>query len=198
MTTDSAAPPDAVRLQLLVVRCQAGDERAFGRLMATFGDRTLRYLRQLVGDAADDVQQEVWLTVYRNIHHLVNPAAFRTWLFRTTRHRAIDCLRRQRLEQRLFVDLDQPGVLATAGTTEPAPSLADLDAAMSMLSPLHREVLLLRYHDDLSYADIALVIGCPVGTVRSRLHHARRLLAARISPQAPPETARADSSSRAT
>ncbi len=126
------------------MRCQAGDERAFGRLMEMFGDRTRRYLQQLVGDAADDVYQEVWLAVYRNIHGLVNPRAFRTGLFRTTRHRAIDCLRQRHLEQRLFVDLDPSAELAAPDASETPASLAELDLAMTGLPPLHREVLQLR------------------------------------------------------
>jgi RNA polymerase sigma-70 factor (ECF subfamily) len=49
-----------------------------------------------------------------------------------------------------------------------------LDAVLSELSPAHREVMLLRFRDELSYAEIAMVVGCPVGTVRTRLHHAKR------------------------
>ncbi|MEP6574093.1 MAG: sigma factor, partial [Gemmatimonadota bacterium] len=95
----SALPGDNtedLRLYLLVLRCQAGDEQAFARLFAWFGPRTLVLLRGMVNDEAEDVQQEVWLSVYRQLSTLSNPRAFRTWLFRTTRHRAIDCLRRQR------------------------------------------------------------------------------------------------------
>ena len=64
----------------------------------------MSYLRGLVGDAADDVQQEVWLAVYLGMRHLSNPRAFRTWLFRTTRHRAIDYLRMQKRDA-LLVDV---------------------------------------------------------------------------------------------
>src|SRR4051812_31573634 len=83
----------SLQLQLLVLRCQAGDERAFATLLDEFGEKTLRYLRGLLGEDADDVQQEVWLAVFKRIATLANPAAFRTWLFQTTRHRAIDFLR---------------------------------------------------------------------------------------------------------
>jgi len=164
------------RLHLLVLRCQAGDERAFARLFELFAERSLRYLRGLVGDAADDVQQEVWLSVYRNIASLGNPGAFRTWLFSTTRHRALDYLRRQKRERELLEDVaeEMRGAADDSGLDVRAD--AALDSAMSQLSPIHREVLLLRYRDDMSYGEIALVLGAQIGTVRTRLHHAKRRL----------------------
>lgn len=177
MTDDLAGAHD-VPLHLLVLRCQAGDERAFARLIDGFGAKTHRYLRGLVGDDADDVQQEVWLTVYRSLHTLSNPAAFRTWLFRTTRHRAVDCLRRRKRERELIDDVPIER-LTVADTDEErldGIDVAAMDAVLESIPPPQREVLLLRYRDDLSYADIASVVGCPIGTVRTRLHHAKRRL----------------------
>jgi RNA polymerase sigma-70 factor (ECF subfamily) len=160
-----------------VLSAQAGDERAFERLLEQFGARTLRYLRGLVGDAADDVQQEVWLSVYRSIAGLGAPQAFRTWLFRTTRHRAIDFLRRSRREAELMVDVNvdtvqEPVVASTSDATAEELVWDQLPA----LPAAHREVLLLRYRDEMSYEQMALVIGCSVGTVRSRLHYAKQKL----------------------
>ena len=167
-----------VRLHLVVLRCQAGDERAFGQLLDLFGDRTLTYLEGLIGrDDSEDVHQEVWLSVYRGIRTLHNPRAFRTWLFRATRHHAIDFLRRCKREQRL---LELAAVEARVSEQDLQQQDAEidpdvvLDAVLSELSPAHREVMLLRFRDDLSYAEIAMVVGCPVGTVRTRLHHAKR------------------------
>ena len=82
---------------------QAGDEEAFADLFNRFGPWSLRYLEGLLdSEAAQDAHQEVWLTVYRRISDLANPGGFRTWLFRTTRHRAIDFLRGERRESVLF------------------------------------------------------------------------------------------------
>ena len=156
-------------LFLLVLRCQAGDERAFTQLMDQFGARTHRYLRGLVGDAAEDVQQDVWLSVYRNVASLANPRAFRTWLFRTTRHRAVDFLRKLKRERELLAD-DPVETIDAVADSAPTDSMLD---ALDELPPMQREVLLLRYRDDMSYAEIALVVGCSVGTVRSRLQYAK-------------------------
>lgn len=163
-------------LHLLVMRCQAGDDRAFARLMALYGPRSLTYLQGLVGDAAEDVQQEVWLTIYRNIATVANPAAFRTWLYRTTRNRALDYLRKDKRERELIADAQTPEAdVAVLDVDEPRWTDVMLDA-LDDLGAAHREVILLRYGDDMSYAEIALVLGCSIGTVRSRLHYARQRL----------------------
>ena len=169
-----------LRLHFLVLRCQAGDESAFAQLLEWFAERTLVYLEGLVGPDAEDVYQEVWLSVYRGIRMLHNPRAFRTWLFRTTRHHAIDFLRRRKREQRLLElaarEAADPGPEAVWEERDTSLDGAFLDAAMSELSPVQREVMLLRFRDELSYAEIAMVVGCPIGTVRTRLHHAKRKL----------------------
>jgi len=171
---------EALRLLVLVIRCQAGDERAFRQLFDSFAPRTLGYLRGLIGDAAEDVHQELWLAVYRGIASLSNPRGFRTWLFRATRHRAIDYLRRVKRESELMVDVPLDAVNATDEDRE-GDDRADIDttiagAAVESLPPPQREVVLLRYEHDMSYAEIALVVGVPIGTVRTRLHHAKRKL----------------------
>lgn len=166
-----------VRLHLLVLRCQAGDERAFRQLLDEFGARTLRYLRGLVGDDADDVQQDVWLSVYRAIATLANPSAFRTWLFSTTRRRALDHLRKRRREQELIVDADDDATYDAADESAlDAFEGGTLDDVLAGLPPPQREVLLLRFQDQMSYSEIAVIVGCPVGTVKTRIHHAKRKL----------------------
>ena len=179
MTEHGPVEAHSLSLHLLVLRCQAGDERAFTRLMDAFGDKTLGLLRGLIGDDADDVQQEVWLSVYRGIGGLANPAAFRTWLYRTTRHCAVDFLRKRKRERELVDDLASEPVEVGEETDDESLAGFDpatLDSALKAIPPPQREVMLLRYRDEMSYSEIATVVGCPVGTVRTRLHHAKRRL----------------------
>lgn len=176
------ARPQDLALRFLVLRCQAGDDAAFAKLMATFETRTLGYLRGIVGDDADDVQQEVWITVYRHLSGLADPGAFRTWLFRTTRHRAIDFLRKRKREQELIDDVPLENVADSSVESyaeEPRSALIEdeaVTAALMAMPPPQREVMLLRYRDGLSYKEIAQVVGRPIGTIRTRLHHARKRL----------------------
>lgn len=172
--------PD-LALRLLVLRCQTGDEAAFAKLMAAFETRTLGYLRGIVGDDADDVQQEVWLTVFRQLNDLADPGAFRTWLFRTTRNRAIDFLRKRKRERELIDEtpIDSVPTSTEPGTDDDAADVVDeaeLAAALMAMPPPQREVVMLRYRDGLTYQEIAQVINRPIGTVRTRLHHAKRRL----------------------
>ena len=183
MPTDPrGARRDELLDHLLVLRCQAGDEAAFRRLFEQFRPRTLRYLAGLVGDDAEDVQQDVWLTVYRRLGQLADPGAFVPWLYGVTRHRAIDFLRRRRRERELLEGFATErlagGDAADAAEADAAGAWegAVLPDAVGALPPALREVLQLRYRDGLSYGDIALVVGCAVGTVRSRLHNAKRRL----------------------
>lgn len=164
-------------LHVLVLRCQAGDDRAFSKLYEIFGGKTLGYLRGLIGDDALDVHQDLWLAVFNNIGRIANPSAFRTWLFRATRHRAVDFLRGARRERELIDDIrvEDTNVTNEADTGRfEAFDKSDLDVALASMPPPQREVLILRYWDALSYNDIALIVGCPIGTVRTRLHHAKQ------------------------
>ncbi len=177
----SPVGPGDVRFHLTVLRCQAGDDRAFADIMQAFEGRTLSYLSALVGDDAEDVQQEVWISVFRNIQELTNPAAFRTWLFRLARHRAIDWLRRQKRERELLEEAAlEPGFFGDDADGDLSLDEAALQRIVSGLPPPQREVLLLRYRDDLSYAEIAVVVGLPIGTVRTRIHHAKQKLTAHL------------------
>ena len=175
-SVDSRAQDLALRL--LVLRCQAGDDAAFAKLMSAYEGRTLRYLLGIVGDDAEDVQQEVWLSVYRHLRGLADPGAFRTWLFRTTRNRAIDFLRRRKREHELIDDVPIDTVaIPSAKSEDDDGAVIDeeaLTAALMAMPPPQREVMLLRYCDGLSYQEIATVVGRPIGTVRTRLHHAKK------------------------
>ena len=170
------SPADDARLYVLVLRCQSGDDRAFADLMELFGQRTLAHLRGLLGDAADDAQQDVWLTVYRRVRSLTHPGAFRTWLFQMTRHRAIDALRARKRERELVDDAGHDPDTVAAPDDAVRLEESGVAAALRELIPIHREVLVLRFQEDMSYGEIALVTGCSIGTVRSRLHMAKRRL----------------------
>jgi RNA polymerase sigma-70 factor (ECF subfamily) len=123
----------------------------------------------------DDVAQEVWMDVFRDLKNLNDPAAFLSWLYRVARNRAFWLLRRQGTP---IGSIDEVESLVAA-EEEPDFTAADaqaVHAALGQLSLEHREVLLLRFMDELSYEEIAAVAGCHVGTVRSRIHNAKRQL----------------------
>ena len=167
---------ETIQVHLLVLRCQVGDERAFGKLYDLFNKKTLAYLQGMLGDDARDVQQDLWLAVYRGIRGIGNPHAFRTWLFRSTRRKAIDFLRSAKREREWLdeISIDELDVGTEDDSHSQDIDISSLDVALAAIPPPQREVLLLRYRDELSYNEIALVLECPIGTVRTRLHHAKR------------------------
>jgi RNA polymerase sigma-70 factor (ECF subfamily) len=159
------------------VRFQAGDETAFVEIVQRYHQRLRYYVRRLSVDAsrADDVLQEVWLAVYRSLPRLRRPGALAAWLYRIARNAAMAEQRRDRA----MVGLEQEAEAPAATETEPdlAPEdVAKMHSCLDGLAPHHREVLVLRFFEGLSYEDIADVVGSPLGTVRSRLHHAKRAL----------------------
>jgi RNA polymerase sigma-70 factor (ECF subfamily) len=168
---------DRVYRTVLVVRCQAGDARAFAELIELH-ERPLHYfLAKMAGNAhaTDDLVQEVWFEVFRGIGRLADPGAFAAWLYQIARHRALRALRRRpptavSLEDvEVTDDRDQDEVFM-------AEEAERIHVALDELSPEQREALLLRFIEDMTYDDIARVTGCQLGTVRSRIHYAKRAL----------------------
>ncbi len=174
----SDAAPDLLE-HITVLRAQIGDDGAFERLFDRHSEPLLSYLRRFLGNASDaeEIHQDVWLIVYRKIGRLERPGAFRAWLYQIARNRAISRNRRQRRE----VALEQaPEEQVTVPEVEEDAlsglDLVDLPAALNGLSILHREALTLRFVNGMSYDEIAEVVGCSAGTVRSRIHYGKKAL----------------------
>src|SRR5262245_31711949 len=162
---------------VLVLRCQAGDEAAFVELVERYQPRLRYYLRKMLRDVqgAEDALQDVWLDVFRAVARLADAGAFRAWLYRIARDRALREHRKRRPPPRPLQEVDAPD-----GRAEEPPFTAEdverIHAALEEVSAEHREVLVLRFVEGMTYEEIARVVGCQVGTVRSRLHYAKRVL----------------------
>ncbi len=163
--------------QLLVLRYRAGDDQALVELVHRYNQRLRRYIRKLTGDQAgtEDILQETWIVVMKQLPRLRHPASFTTWLYRIARNLSYKELRRA--GQITLTTIDDEMI----GSDESCDPVHDYDMtqihdALDQLKPQHRDVLLLRILEDMSYENIATVIGCAVGTVRSRLHYARGAL----------------------
>jgi RNA polymerase sigma-70 factor, ECF subfamily len=170
--TDSA---ERLYERILILRGQTGDEAAFAELVEKYHLRLRYYLRKMLGDAhqADDALQDIWLDVFRALPRLQDAGAFPAWLFRIARDRAYRVLRRRASSQ----SLDESTVASPDAEESFSPEdAAAIHTALDRLTPEHREVLILRFIEDMSYDKIAAVASVPVGTVRSRLHNAKREL----------------------
>lgn len=166
----------------LIAAIAQGDERAFAELYQIHSPEVFNYLVRLIHDRnlAEDLLQETFVAVWRGAEAFKRRSQVRTWLFRIAHNRAVSWLRRHR-PQSLQEDLD----MADEAPSPEALSLLNwrneaLLAALDALSPNHRAVVELAFAHDLAYSDIAQIMQCPVGTVKSRmsyaLQHLQRLL----------------------
>lgn len=170
----------------LVARSREGDLQAFDALVTRHRQRVYAVVLGIVRHEEDayDVAQEVFIRCWKALPRYKPEAAFTTWLLRIATNAAIDFLRRtQRHPERLDIEtLDRAGFLKLENQRHPAENMEADDLgqriahAMDSLSPAHRAVVLLREVEGLSYEEIAAAVGCSLGTVMSRLFHARKIL----------------------
>ncbi|HEY3835977.1 MAG TPA: sigma-70 family RNA polymerase sigma factor [Bryobacteraceae bacterium] len=164
------------RDEWLALRCQAGEGGAFEDLLATMERPLLYYATKLLRDeeTALDVLQDVWLRVFRNIRRLKDPGSLRPWLYRLTHGIAVDRIRgsssRERAEEALA------GQLSAVEPSFTAHEADAIHAALDELVLMHREVLTLHFLEDFTIAEIAVVVDCPEGTVKSRIYHAKKAM----------------------
>lgn len=188
-----AAAPDPTRA--LIARARTGDQDAFGELMQRHYALTFRLTHAIVRNEHDarDLCQDIWLKVWQDLPSFRGDATFTTWLHPIATRQAIDHLRKRRrwfdrflpfLRNDEFTSDTSAHAFVAPDDTRDALQQAEAseryERALATLPPHHRAALALRELQGLAYEDIARALGCPVGTVMSRLHTARRLLAQKL------------------
>jgi RNA polymerase sigma-70 factor (ECF subfamily) len=182
----------------LIDRAKRGDRDALNSLLVHARPRLLAVALRVVRDRddAEDVVQESLLKVCRYLTRFEGRSAFTTWLHRIVVNTSLDRLRRLQTRQDRVSDQMSDGDdggrraerLESVDEETPervyarAEEGAAVQGAIARLSSVHREALSLREIDGESYQAIAEIARCPVGTVMSRLHHARRRLAVELAP----------------
>ncbi len=165
------------RDEWLALACQRGQPEAFEELIREMERPLLYYATKLLRDdeRAIDVLQEIWLQAFRSIRRLEEPSRLRPWLYRIAHGLVVDRIRHDVSQSQ--AELTR-AVMDNAVAEEPfrAEDAAAIHCALDSLDAKHREVLILHFLEDLPFADIAGVIGCPVGTVKSRVFYAKQAL----------------------
>jgi RNA polymerase sigma-70 factor (ECF subfamily) len=188
MTVESRAPmsePEPSDEDLLR-RMMGGDEDAFTALYRRRQAGVYRFALQMSGSQAiaEDVTQEVFLTLMREARGY-EPArgSLAAYLYGMARHQVLRCLRRRRGEALLAAAVDRVGGGdGPLGELTRRQSVEAVRGAVLALPAHYREVVVLCDLQELNYSEAATALGCALGTVRSRLHRARQLLAARLGP----------------
>lgn len=157
----------------LVGRLAAGDEAALRTLLARYERPLSSFLyRNTGGRDVEDLYQETWLRVAKHASTFDRSKRFSTWLFQIAVNLCRDWRRRPPLEP--HPGRDEPGPGNDFARVEAA---VDAERLLASLSAEQREVLVLRYYHDMTEEQVAEVLGCPRGTVKSRSHHALARLA---------------------
>jgi RNA polymerase sigma-70 factor (ECF subfamily) len=180
----------------LVERVQSGDREAFGLLVSKYQRKLLRLVMRLVRDPAEaeDVAQEAFIKAYRALPNFRGESAFYTWLYRIGVNTAKNWLvahgRRMPTMSEIAGDDNEgieEGILLRDDETPDRVLMsrqigATVNAAMDALPEDLRTAISLREIEGLSYEEIAQVMDCPIGTVRSRIFRAREAIAVRLRP----------------
>ncbi len=181
---------------ILVERVQSGDREAFGLLVAKYQRRLLRLVMRLVRDPAEaeDVTQEAFIKAYRALPNFRGESAFYTWLYRIGVNTAKSWLQARGKRVPVVSEIIDPedgnvedtGLLFNDETPERLLMSKQIGEtvsdAMDALPEELRTAISLREIDGMTYEDIAETMGCPVGTVRSRIFRAREVIAERLRP----------------
>jgi RNA polymerase sigma-70 factor, ECF subfamily len=197
MTTAALPLTERARAENMAVAqgLKRHDAELVDRLIVQYQHRLLRYLLFLTGDreTADDLFQETWMRVLTRGAQYNGAARFDTWLFTVARNMLID-LRRKRtmmsLEDLCVAEGEEYAF--EIPSTEPNPfdrcrsqeEARKVSAALLTLDPLHREVLVLRFHEELSLEEIATVTRSPLSTVKSRLYRGMAALKPHLEKEA--------------
>jgi len=192
---EESALTDQLEYRLLQ-QAQDGDADAFEQLQTRLESSIRRFIRRLIGlsDAEDDIVQNVFISLYYNIQRIDPVENLRPYLFRMVRNRCYDELRSQRRYETLSLDDESDGArlsFTTASDINSQPEEVahwlllhlEVKEAIDRLPELQRQTLILFSEEELSYAEIALVMETNIGTVKSRLHHAKKSLRRLLRPQ---------------
>lgn len=187
---------DSIEHELLR-QAQAGDTQAFEALHARLEPDLARFTRRLIGPGgeSEDVVQETLVAFYVNLNRIEPVEMLRPYLFRIARNRCYDILRRQGRYDEVSIEEDDDDpvqVRITFDLAEHAGTLPEEAAswlllytevreAMDNLPEMQRQALILYAEENMSYQEIAAIMGVSIGTIKSRLFHAKRNLRARLS-----------------
>ena len=178
MSPNQATDATPSRDAQLVRRAARGELSAFEQLVDLHRDVVVRVAARIVGSQdAEDVSQDAFLRAFHRLGDFRGDAPFRSWLLRITHNAALDHLARRRAEPvapETFDTSEESPQRPPAERLEVRERIERLERKLRGLSPQHRAVLVLRDAEGLSYEEIADITATPLGSVKGRLHRARR------------------------
>ena len=164
------------QIENIVIRCKSGQREAFEQLFELYQPRLKYYVRRLDSSGqTDDILQNIWVKVFRKIRKLRDNKSFPIWLYRIARNEVFSRFR----QNKIFVELPEEIEHIEFKDDNDEFSAEDaqrLHKALNEIQPHHREILTLSFMEQMPYQQIAKVIECNIGTVRSRIFYAKQSL----------------------
>jgi len=158
-------------------RIAGGSEQAMADFYKAFESRVYAFALTRLNDphAAADIVNEVMMAVWQGAHRFQGNAKVSTWLLSITQNKVVDTMRKRKMSQQDELDEDLPDTEAqgTADMIANAQDAERLRECMARLSGQQHEVVHLAFFEDLTYGEIASIVGCPEGTVKTRMFHAK-------------------------
>lgn len=173
---------DRIFDEILVIRSQGGDKRALSLLIKRWNRRMMSkaYILTNDYDACNDIVQECWLQIIKGIHGLKDPKFFGVWVYRIVQGKSVDWIRDQQKQRKTLENEKQEAKSAAFDTisdkTDQEEAVTRLRIALKELAPDQRFILSLHYLENHPLNEIGDILKVPVGTVKSRLFHARKNL----------------------
>lgn len=161
--------------EILILRCQIGDSDALSELIKQYQKPLYYFIKSMLKDfqTTEDIFQQTWLTVIKKICDLKDTQAFTTWLYRIARSHVYKELKRQKK----LITLNETLVIPKSNIHDEENFVENTERLHQFLEKLqteYKEVLILRFFEGMSYEQISKVIDCNLGTVRSRIHYAKK------------------------
>lgn len=159
-------------------RIRCGDEQAAEEMIRNYYPLILRYCRRHCPDQdrAEDLTQETFLRLFRNLPQYQERQSFRAYLYTIAHHLCVDESRK--LPLYLFDEIEQSGECGELSRIE---NRDEIDRLLRILSPEQREAVLLRFEEQLNYTEIAKIVGCNLRTAQSRVRNALKLMRNKLS-----------------
>lgn len=164
--------------ELLVLQAQNGEKQAFELLVQRWHHSLYRRAVRLTGneESARDIVQEVWLAATKGLRRLNDPAKFRGWIYRIVGNKCADHVRKRQVDRRLEAHVVHTAGRVPTNVAEANEMIGSLRTEIRRLPEQQRTVLTLFYLEEMAVREIALILGIPEGTVKSRLYNARKVL----------------------
>lgn len=173
--------------QELLIKVSTKDEEAFKELYARYNIAVFNYLLRLIHHTtfAEDLLQETFLAIWQGAQSFRGKSSVKTWMFRIAHYKAVSWLRKHSKKQEMQYNIDDVVLFSKEHSPEETAiqsgQITQIQSAIEQLSQNHRSTIELTFVHGFSYKEIAKIMGCPVGTVKSRMNYALKYLSADLT-----------------